>query len=254
MQSIICITANAMATVTALNGLDEGARDLLAWRPETDIRGHEGYYLAAESMRLAVLPDGADVALSLSPADEARYDRHVSFPPELRGVVFSGAKGLPKDYERTLAFWSPLEMTADHDGAQHCQNLLADGDTITVLDANKVQHKIRLSGIDAPEKKQPFGNRSKESLSALAFDKTVNVETSKRDRYGRQIGKVLVDGRDVNLVQVERGMAWFYRQYQREQSPNDRRLYEAAEDAARADKRGLWRDAEAPVADLDYYV
>jgi len=121
---------------------------------------------------------------------------------------------------------------------------VADGDTITVLDANKVQHKIRLSGIDAPEKKQPFGNRSKESLSELAFDKTVDVETSKRDRYGRQIGKVLVNGRDVNLVQVERGMAWFYRQYQRDQSPNDRRLYEAAEDAAKAGKRGLWRDAD----------
>ncbi len=121
---------------------------------------------------------------------------------------------------------------------------VADGDSITVLDANKVQHKIRLSGIDAPEKKQAFGNRSKESLSALAFDKTVNVETSKRDRYGRQIGKVLINGRDVNLVQVERGMAWFYRQYQRDQSPNDRRLYEAAENAARAGKRGLWRDAD----------
>ncbi len=120
---------------------------------------------------------------------------------------------------------------------------VADGDTITVLDADKVQHKIRLAGIDAPEKKQAFGNRSKESLSALTFDKTVAVETTKRDKYGRQIGKVLVNGRDVNLVQVERGMAWFYRQYQRDQSPNDRRLYEAAEDAARAGKRGLWRDA-----------
>ena len=121
---------------------------------------------------------------------------------------------------------------------------VADGDTITVLDSGKMQHKIRLAGIDAPEKKQAFGNRSKESLSDMVFDKTVNVETEKRDRYGRQIGKVLVNGQDVNLVQVERGMAWFYRQYQREQSPNDRRLYEAAEDAARADKRGLWRDAE----------
>ena len=121
---------------------------------------------------------------------------------------------------------------------------VADGDTITVLDADKVQHKIRLAGIDAPEKKQAFGNRSKESLSDLAFDKTVNVETDKRDRYGRQIGKVLVNGRDVNLVQIERGMAWFYRKYQREQSPNDQRLYEAAEDAAKADKRGLWRDAD----------
>jgi endonuclease YncB( thermonuclease family) len=119
---------------------------------------------------------------------------------------------------------------------------VADGDTITVLDTDKVQHKIRLAGIDAPEKKQSFGNRSKESLSDMVFDKTVNVETEKRDRYGREIGKVLVNGRDVNLMQVERGMAWFYRQYQREQSPNDRTLYEAAEDAARAGKRGLWRD------------
>ncbi len=64
-------------------------------------------------------------------------------------------------------------------------------------------------------------------------------QTTKRDKYGRQIGQVLVNGRDVNLVQVERGMAWFYRRYQREQSPNDRRLYEVAEDAARADKRGI---------------
>jgi endonuclease YncB( thermonuclease family) len=121
---------------------------------------------------------------------------------------------------------------------------VADGDTITVLDADKVQHKIRLAGIDAPEKKQAFGNRSKESLSDLVFDKTVNVETDKRDRYRREIGKVLVNGRDVNLVQVERGMAWFYRQYQRDQSPNDRKLYEAAEDAAKAGRRGLWRDVD----------
>ena len=88
---------------------------------------------------------------------------------------------------------------------------VAYGDTITVLDADRVRHKIRLAGIDAPEKKQAFGNRSKEKLSELAFDKTVDVETGKRDRYGRQIGKVLVSGRDINLVQVERGMAWFYR-------------------------------------------
>ncbi len=87
MQSTIYITATAMATVTALDGLDEGARDLLAWRPETDIRQREGYYLNAESMRLAVLAEGADVVLSLSPADVAKYDRHVSYLAELRGGV-----------------------------------------------------------------------------------------------------------------------------------------------------------------------
>ena len=128
---------------------------------------------------------------------------------------------------------------------------VADVDTITVLDAEKAQYKIRLAGIDAPERKQAFGNRSKESLSEMVFDKTVNVGTEKRDRYGRQIGKVLVDGQDVNLVQVERGMAWFFWQYQREQSLNDRKLYEAAEDSAKAARRGFWRDID-PVPPWDF--
>jgi len=119
---------------------------------------------------------------------------------------------------------------------------IADGDTLTVLDADKVQHKIRLAGIDAPEKKQPFGNSSRESLSELVFDKPVEVVTSKNDRYGRKIGKVLVKGQDVNLAQVKRGMAWVYRKYQHEQSYNDQREYEVAEDAAKAGKRGLWLD------------
>ena len=122
---------------------------------------------------------------------------------------------------------------------------VADGDTITVLEAQKVQHKIRPAGIDAPEKAQPFGNRSKESLSELAFDKDASVETEKLDRYGRSVGKVLVNGRDVNLVQVERGMAWFYRHYQREQSPEDRKLYDSAEAIAKVEKRGLWHDVES---------
>lgn len=90
---------------------------------------------------------------------------------------------------------------------------LSDCNTIIVLDVDQMQRKIRLAGIDAPEEKQPFGNRSKESLSELAFDNTVEVETAKRDRYRRRTGKVLVNGRDVNLVQFEPGMAWFYWQY-----------------------------------------
>lgn len=79
----------------------------------------------------------------------------------------------------------------------------------------------------------------------------MNVETTKQDRYGRQVGKVLLNGQDINLMQIERGMAWFYRQYQREQSSCDRKLYEAAEDATKALRRGLWSDAE-PVPPWDF--
>jgi len=118
-----------------------------------------------------------------------------------------------------------------------------DGDTITVLDANRTQYKIRLAGIDAPESKQAFGNRSKQNLSDLVFGKDVAVEWDKRDRYQRVVGVVLVDGHDVNLEQVRAGMAWWYRQYAKEQIPDDRRLYELAENEARAAKRGLWADA-----------
>ena len=129
---------------------------------------------------------------------------------------------------------------------------VADGDTVTVLDDSNTQHKIRLSGIDAPEKKQAFGMRSKQSLSDLAFDKQVTVETNKRDKYGREVGKILLTtGQDVNLEQVVRGFAWRYKEYQREQSPTDRRLYDFAESEARASRRGLWVDAD-PMPPWDF--
>lgn len=121
---------------------------------------------------------------------------------------------------------------------------VSDGDTVTVLDVANTQHKIRLAGIDAPERAQPFGNRSKQSLSDLAFNRHATVEATKKDRYGRTVGKVIVDGQDVNLQQVVRGMAWFYREYQREQSASDRLSYSEAEDQAKQARRGLWSDPE----------
>ncbi len=117
---------------------------------------------------------------------------------------------------------------------------VADGDTITVLD-NNIQHKIRLQGIDAPERKQAFGNASRKHLATLVAGKEVTVKWVKRDRYGRIVGFVIVDGQDVNLVQVKTGMAWFYRYYQKELSVENRKLYAQAEDEARANKKGLWQ-------------
>jgi len=120
---------------------------------------------------------------------------------------------------------------------------IADGDTITVLDATNTQHRIRLQGIDAPESRQAFGAQSKKSLSDMIFDKDVTAACDKTDQYGRQVCKILFDGKDINLAQVKAGMAWHYKEYEREQSPEDRELYARAEDEARNARRGLWADA-----------
>lgn len=117
---------------------------------------------------------------------------------------------------------------------------VSDGDTITLLDEQRVAHKVRLSGIDAPEKRQDFGQRSKHNLSAMAFGRQADVETSKVDRYGRWVGKVVVDGKDLNLRQIEAGLAWHYKAYEREQTAADRQAYAAAEDKAKRLGRGLW--------------
>ena len=119
---------------------------------------------------------------------------------------------------------------------------VADGDTLTVLDDHKTQHKIRLQGIDAPEKSQPFGQKSKQSLSQLVHSKMVTVEFEKKDKYGRTVGKVLLNDTDVCLEQIKLGMAWHYKKYASEQPKTDREIYAQAEQLAKSQAIGLWRD------------
>ena len=128
---------------------------------------------------------------------------------------------------------------------------VTDGDTIKVLDSTNTQHKIRLTGIDAPERGQPFGTKSKDHLAFMVAGKEVFVESDKNDRYGRVLGKVWVQPSDcptcgktldTNHAQVLAGMAWWYRYYAKEQSPEDRGRYESAEDEAKARGWGLWAD------------
>ena len=121
---------------------------------------------------------------------------------------------------------------------------VSDGDTIHALDQSNEKHKIRLSGIDAPEKKQAFGQISEENLSDMVAGKFIEVEYSKRDQYKRIVGKLVKDGLDINLQQVKDGYAWHYKHYQNEQSPKDRELYSSAEIEARNKGIGLW---SAPV-------
>lgn len=115
---------------------------------------------------------------------------------------------------------------------------VADGDTITVLDADKVQHKIRLAEIDAPEKAQPFGNRSKQALNELVHGKVVRVVEHGHDKYKRTIGRVYQGDVDVNAEQVKQGLAWVYRKYSKDATLSP------LENEAKAQRLGLWADAE----------
>lgn len=128
---------------------------------------------------------------------------------------------------------------------------VTDGDTVKVLDAQMVQHVVRLNGIDAPESGQAFGQQSKESLSELVFGKHVVVTTHKKDRYGREIGKIVFNGRDVNQEQIRLGMAWFYRRFSAELTPEERSMYDQAESEAKEKNRGLWKD-RSPVPPWEY--
>lgn len=133
---------------------------------------------------------------------------------------------------------------------------VVDGDTITVLDASKTQHKVRLAGIDAPEKGQPFSNASRKHLALLAAGKQARIKYEKYDRYSRVVGQVWVappdvcpDARpecpktlDVGLAQITVGLAWHFKRYAHEQSEEDQGRYGFAEEEARAKKAGLWAE------------
>jgi len=133
---------------------------------------------------------------------------------------------------------------------------IADGDTLTILDVRGFKYRVRLAGIDAPERDQYYGKESTIKLRWLVFGKEVTVKYSKYDRYGRILGKVLVEPQgdmfclvvhcarkmDVGLEQINAGTAWHYKRYQNEQYEEDRKLYSVAERGARKKKIGLWKD------------
>jgi len=112
---------------------------------------------------------------------------------------------------------------------------IADGDTLTVLQDGRPA-RIRLANIDAPEKRQAFGDRSKQSLSELCYGKDAVVRIISTDRYGRAVAMVSCGGIEVNRAQVERGLAWVYTRYNQDPSLPPLQV------AAAAQRRGLWVD------------
>lgn len=128
---------------------------------------------------------------------------------------------------------------------------VSDGDTIKVMDSQLDLHTVRMTGIDAPEKNQDYGMASRDNLKSMILQKSVTVETDKTDRYGRELGKVLLGDTDINLAQIKAGLAWHYKKYERDQTTGDRVNYSAAEKEARAFNYGLWRSAN-PIPPWDF--
>lgn len=123
---------------------------------------------------------------------------------------------------------------------------ISDGDTFTLLVNGNEQVRVRIDGIDAPEKGQAFGNRAKEYLSSLIWGESITVCVSKTDRYGRSIGKVSTPAiGDVGLEMIKAGYAWQYRDY------NNDKLYTTAENNARKLLKGLWQDRN-PIRPQDF--
>lgn len=112
---------------------------------------------------------------------------------------------------------------------------ISDGDTLTVLH-DQQQIKIRLAEIDAPEKAQPFGARSRQALADLCFQAKAEIKPEKRDRYGRTVARVSCHGTDASTAQLQAGMAWVYLKYSTDPA------LPPIEAEARAAQRGLWAD------------
>lgn len=130
---------------------------------------------------------------------------------------------------------SLLAMVASADPVTGRVVGISDGDTLTVL-VERTQVRVRLVEIDAPEKSQAFGNRSKQSLSDMCFGRDAQIEEKGRDRYGRTLGRVFCNGIDANAEQIRQGMAWVYDNY-----VTDHSLYRLQHESKDA-KRGLWAD------------
>jgi endonuclease YncB( thermonuclease family) len=158
-------------------------------------------------------------------------------------IVFLAALLLTTGCSRayTPATDGPLEGTVTY---------VYDGDTVS-LRARGKDHRVRLQGIDAPEHDQPYGDAARDHLRRLVLNQDVRLETTGKDKYGRLLGKLRVEPADcrgcgktldANLAMLTVGLAWYYRFFKDELSPEDQGRYEFAEYEAKAKRAGLWQD------------
>ena len=123
---------------------------------------------------------------------------------------------------------------------------ISDGDTFTVINRDKLQLRVRVYGIDAPERGQAFGNRAKQALSSYIAGEEIEIDVQSQEKWGRFVARVYTpEGEDVALLMLRSGMAWHYAHF------DGTAAYREAQEAARAEKAGLWTDSN-PIAPWDF--
>ena len=130
-------------------------------------------------------------------------------------------------------------------------NRVLDGDTLDLVDRDRHTFRIRLKGIDAPEKTQAYGPKAKALLTKLVLNQNVHISWNEKDMYGRLIGKVSLNDKDICLAMVAAGLAWHFTKYEQSQTDADRQLYKETEKRVREQHKGLWADP-SPVPPWQY--
>ncbi len=156
-----------------------------------------------------------------------------------------GAPASPSSAAQVGADARPSQTVASIDGVvEH----VYDGDSFRLRTSDGRALGVRIAGIDAPERAQPFANVSRKALRDAIDDREVHIEAIKVDAYDRVVGRVFVAGRDVGLEQLERGLAWHFARYDNDLAPPERERYALAQARAQARHAGLWRqnDPQAP--------
>ena len=163
-------------------------------------------------------------------------------------IQISGAKMNKFSFLIILLFFCIVSLSGNNDSAQ-TNNIIkgkvikvADGDTITILNSQNKQIKIRLYGIDAPEKAQDFGNVSREYLANLVAGKNIDATVIDIDRYGRSVSRINIDGKEVAEEMLKSGLAWLYTYYCK---IPECKQWKELETQAKTAKIGLWSNPTA---------
>ncbi len=244
-------------TTSATDCADKPCSALLSWRV-TVLNTNPSVFSAVSSQRIKA-PSRNSPAVgkkTFTPREPDLSDRCASVqtstpkvwvPPLPRTLLNHTMQLRPKLFVYLL-LWHALALPISLHAQQHRQQLsgvvqrVIDGDTLVLWDATQTKRTLRLAGIDAPESRMPYGQQAKAYLAELVLGYEVVAITGKQDRYGRSIATLKVDGNDVNLAMIQAGLAWHYTKYAKEQPIEEAARYAAAQQSARAQGLGLWRD------------